>query len=172
MKQRKTLLFTLVILGGLLTARIGVSARNADNSSIFEFSTVATVVPPYTGATNAIRGVPGGGLPWTIGSAHGELKADGKLEINVDGLVLADDPSVPAGLRLTNPLPSFRATVSCLSIDANKLPTTVNVSTDAFPASPAGDSEIETTVSLPSPCIAPIVFVTTPSGAWLAATGH
>ncbi len=172
MKQRKTLLFSLVVLGALLTARLGVSARNSDNSSIMEFTTMAPVTPPYTGTSNPIRGIPGGGLPWTISSAHGELKADGQLEIKVDGLVLADDPSVPAAIQLTNPLPSFRATVSCLSIDANKLPTTVNVSTDAFQASPSGDSSIETTVSLPAPCIAPIVFVTTPSGAWLAATGH
>lgn len=173
MKLSKTLFFTLVILGGLLTAKIGVSARNADNSSIFEFSSLATVTPPFTGATNAIRGVPGAGLPWTItDSVHGQLRANGKLEISITGLVLADDPLVPANSRLTNPVPSFRATVSCLSIDSNKLPTTVNVSTDAFPASPAGDSEIETAVTLPSPCIAPIVFVTTPNGAWLAATGH
>ncbi len=173
MKLSKTLLFTLVILGGVLTAKIGVSARNADNSTIIEFTSLAPVTPPFTGATNAIRGVPGAGLPWTItDSVHGQLRANGKLDISIEGLVLADDPLVPANLRLTNPVPSFRATVSCLSIDSNKLPSTVNVSTDAFPASPAGDSEIETAVSLPSPCIAPIVFVTTPNGAWLAVSGH
>jgi len=29
----------------------------------------------------------------------------------------------------------------------------------------------EAALGLPSPCIAPIVFVTSPGGAWLAATG-
>jgi hypothetical protein len=172
MKQRKTLLFTLVALGALFTARLVVSARSAESSSILEFSSAATVTAPFTGPTNPIRGVPGGGLPWAIGSIHGELKADGKLEINVDSLTLANDPLVPANQRLTNPLSSFRALVSCQSFDANKLPTIVNTSTDAFPASPAGDSEIETTITLPTHCFAPVVFVTSPGGAWLAVTGR
>jgi hypothetical protein len=43
--------------------------------------------------------------------------------------------------------------------------------TDLFPASPAGDSHIRDTVALPSPCVAPIVFVTSPTGAWFSATG-
>ncbi len=172
MKQRKTLIFSLVVLGALVATQIGLSARPSDNSSILEFATMAPVTAPYTGTGNPIRGIPGGGLPWIIGPTHGELKADGELEIKVNGLVLAEDPAVPAAIQLTNPLPSFRAIVSCLSIDSNKLPTTVNVSTDAFQASHSGDSNIETSVSLPSPCIAPIVFVTTATGAWLAATGH
>jgi hypothetical protein len=45
------------------------------------------------------------------------------------------------------------------------------VSTAPFPASATGDADINATVSLPSPCIAPIVFVTSPGGAWFAATG-
>lgn len=172
MNRKKAVVRCLVVLGALLAARIGVSARAADTSSILEFKTMFPVTAPYTGTTNPIRGIPGAGLPWTIGSAQGELKADGRLEIEVNGLVLAQDPAVPVALQLTNPLPSFRAAVSCLSIDSNKMPSTVNVSTDAFPATPSGDSSIETTVSLPSPCIAPIVFVTTPRGMWLAATGR
>jgi hypothetical protein len=46
-----------------------------------------------------------------------------------------------------------------------------NVSTDPFPATTTGDSKIEATVSLPSPCFAPIVFVTSPGGSWFAVTG-
>ena len=58
-----------------------------------------------------------------------------------------------------------------MSKDADGNPTTVNVSTGLFPADAAGNSEIEETLSLPSPCIAPIIFVTNPGGAWFAATG-
>jgi hypothetical protein len=43
--------------------------------------------------------------------------------------------------------------------------------TDPFPASSTGDSKIEATLDLPEPCIAPIVFVTSPGAAWFAATG-
>jgi len=59
-----------------------------------------------------------------------------------------------------------------MSIDADGNPSTVNVETGPFPATPTGDSEIDANVKLPSPCIAPIVFVTSPTGAWFAATGN
>jgi hypothetical protein len=34
-----------------------------------------------------------------------------------------------------------------------------------------GDAEIEAMLDLPDPCLAPIVFVTNPGGAWFAVTG-
>jgi hypothetical protein len=151
----------------------------AGSPKMMEFGTMIAVPRPYTGTTNAIRGVPGGGLPWVLSSAKGELSVSGKLEIMVNGLVLdPNDPGVPLALRGTNPIPAFRALVSCLSKDASGNPITVNVSTDPFPATtgPAvnggGDAKIEAQVSLPEPCIAPIVFVTSPTGAWFAATGN
>ena len=77
---------------------------------------------------------------------------------------------MPPALQGTNPLPDFQAIVSCQSISANGSATIANVTTADFTASPAGDSTIRSRVSLPRPCIAPIVFVTGP-GIWLAATG-
>jgi hypothetical protein len=74
----------------------------------------------------------------------------------------------------SNPISSFRATVSCVQADGTPL----NIQTAAFPAttgtaaSGGGDAEIDTVVTLPQPCIAPIVFVTSPGGAWFAATGQ
>ena len=49
--------------------------------------------------------------------------------------------------------------------------TVTNVSTRQFPASPTGNADIRARVKLPEPCIAPIVFVASPGGAWFAATG-
>ena len=138
---------------------------------VLEFESMAGVVRPYTGSANAIRGVNGGGLPWVIRVGKGEVKADGRIEVKVRGLVLADDPAVPPARRLVNPIPNFRAVVSCLTVDAAGMAATVNVTTGDFPATTGGDSEIEAALELPSPCIAPIVFVTSPGGAWFAATG-
>ena len=46
------------------------------------------------------------------------------------------------------------------------------ITTDGFPATPSGDSEIDTTVELPSPCVAPVVFVIAGSeDKWFAVTG-
>jgi hypothetical protein len=158
-----------VILALAALALGGSSTRaEASDTKILEFDTMVGVPPGLTGATNAIRGVPGGGLPWVLTSGSGELKANGKLEITVQGLVFAAGPNTGS-----NTVPSFRAIVSCLSDDGS----IENVLTDAFPATiglasqGGGNAKIETTVVLPEPCIAPIVFVTSPGGAWFATTG-
>lgn len=143
----------------------------SDDDKMLDFDTMAGVTAPYTGGVNAIRGVPGGGLPWMLDRAQGSLRADGRLDIRVRGLVLADDPAVPPERRGINPVAAFRAVVSCMSIDGTGAPSVVNRGTDSFPATTAGDAYIVATVDLPAPCIAPVVFVTSPAGAWFAATG-
>lgn len=157
-------------LAGLAALLVLAPAALAGDK-ILEFDGMAGVVRPYTGTANPIRGVNGGGLPWVIRSGKGEVKADGRIEVKVRGLVLADDPAVPPERRLVNPIANFRALVSCLSTDANGSPVTVNVATGDFPATTAGNAEIEAAIELPDPCIAPVVFVTSPGGAWFAATG-
>lgn len=179
----KKALMVLVVIALFLTATLFVhpsSQVQADSPKILDFDTMVGVPRPFTGATNAIRGVPGGGLPWVVSSAKGKLYLDGKLEIKVEGLVLdPNDPTVISqGLAGVNPIPAFRAVVSCLSKDASGNPTTVNLTIDPFPAttgpatSGGGDAKIDAQVNLPHPCIAPIVFVTSPTGAWFAATGN
>ncbi|HEX7285496.1 MAG TPA: hypothetical protein VF532_04905, partial [Candidatus Angelobacter sp.] len=103
-----------------------------------------------------------------IASGNAELKTTGKLEVSVRGLVLVSNG--------TNPIANFSAILSCQSIDAAGAPTVVNLVAGTSPATAAGDAEIEGTVSLPSPCIAPIVFVAIPATAtaparWLAVSG-
>ncbi|HET6892981.1 MAG TPA: hypothetical protein VFH31_17885 [Pyrinomonadaceae bacterium] len=140
-----------------------------DHGTILKFSTMVGVTGPYVGPTNPIRGVPGGGLPWIIADGRGHLKSSGELHLRTRGLVLPDPP-----FNFTNPLPDFRAIVSCQSIDASNNPTVVNVITDPYPADAAGNSDLKTTVSLPQPCIAPIIFVVHPTSdppRWFAATG-
>ena len=154
-----------------LAALLVLAPVASAGDKVLEFDTMAGVVRPFTGAANAIRGVNGGGLPWVIREGKGEVKAEGRIEVKVRGLVLADDPAVPAARRLTNPIPNFRAVVSCLTVDASGAAATVNVTTGDFPATTTGDAEIEAAVELPSPCYAPVVFVTSPGGAWFAVTG-
>ena len=121
-----------------------------------------------TQSQGPLRGISGGGIAWTLTSGKGELSRTGHLEIKVTGLVLAAGAS--AG---TNPVASFRALVSCVRGDG----TFANVLSDPFPAttgaatSGGGNAKFEGTLTLPSPCIAPIVFVTSPGGAWFASTG-
>jgi len=160
----KKLLAVLVAATALAAIAVTAAVSGGDGRAVVKFNTMAPVVAPYTGATNAIRGVPGGGVPWQLDSASGRLRADGRLEIDVEGLVI-----VSSGV---NPSPVFRGLVSCLSSDAAGNPTTVNVMTDPVPATTTGNAEIDARVALPNPCIAPIVFVTSGTGSWFAATGR
>ena len=129
------------------------------------------VAGPYVGTANPLRG--GTGRRAAVDHhirAGAPYKADGHLVVKVRGLVLADQPPVPAALQGTNPIPDFQAIVSCQSIGASNSASIANVITGAFTASRDGNSKIHARVSLPCPCIALIVFVTGP-GIWLAATG-
>jgi len=165
------------LLAALVVAAIGLapvlaanSSASADPGTILKFNVMTPVTGPYVGTANPIRMVPGGGLPWMITAGTGRLSRDGRLQIHVRGLVLADSPMVPANLRGINPVPDFEAIVSCQTITGT-MATVTNVSTGQFPASPRGNADIKARVKLPEPCIAPVVFVASPTGAWFAATG-
>ena len=159
--RKGTIGFALAVL---LTSLVPtVLARRSASVPILEFRTMVGVFDPFLGSANPIRGVNGAGAAWKIEEGRGELREDGKLEIKVRGLVL---------LSGVNPVPNFRGLVSCMTVDELNLPTVTNVSTGDFPATNTGDSDIEASVQLPEPCIAPIVFVTSPGGSWFAVTGN
>jgi hypothetical protein len=160
--RRWTFVVAALVLGVALIAQTS-AAGSSGGETVLEFKTMVGVNDPFRGAANAIRGIPGAGAPWRIDDVNGELKSDGKLEIDVEGLV-----RVSTGL---NPATAFRGAVSCLT-SAGTTVSTVNLVTEQFPATPTGDSKIEANVSLPSPCVAPIVFVTNAAGtSWFAVTG-
>jgi hypothetical protein len=167
MNRSLVLFFAAVLALGLIVQASGASSSA---QKVLEFDTMAAVSGPFVGSANPIRGVNGGGLPWQIAEGRGELAANGKLEVEVRGLVLLNGAPVPPALRGTNPISSFRAIVSCLTID-NGSPATANVATGPFPATATGDSKIEATVALPSPCFAPIIFVGPSPTTWFAVTG-
>src|SRR5262252_9218182 len=176
--MRKISWLLAAIGGAALVSAAAVQGVGASDdpgpATVLKFSTMTPVTGPYVGTANPIRGEPGGGLPWLITAGTGSLKRDGHLLVRVRGLVLAKQAPVPTALQGINPFPDFRALVSCQSIGAGNTATIANVSTGDFKADPAGDSTINAQVSLPRPCIAPIVFVTGPTGtdAWFAVTGN
>lgn len=169
--MRKALLSVVAVALAMALVAPALGLGGGDGRKVSDAKVLGSVSEPYTGSANAIRGVPGGGLPWEIGDATADLRADGRLHVEVEGLVLARRAPVPANLQGTNPIAQFKAMVSCLTTTSGAA-TTSNVSTPLVPASPAGDAEIEATVDLPTPCFAPIVFVTSPSGAWFAISGR
>jgi hypothetical protein len=169
MKKLLLVSLSLVLISAFFAG--STSRVTAQEPKILEFDTMVGVPMGLTGTASqpVLRGIRGGGLPWVLTSAHGQLTTSGKLEIEVQGLVLAAGTN--AG---SNPIAIFRGLVSCLGSDGS----VQNISTGPFPATigPAsaggGNAKIEAIINLPQPCIAPIIFVTSDGGSWFAATGN
>src|SRR5262249_30854685 len=109
--------------------------------------------------------LPGDEAAWKLSSARGFLATDGHLKISVRGLIFGDGTP--------NDETTFRGAVSCLTEDeaAGTTPI-VNVFTDGFPTGPAGNADIDAHVTLPNPCVAPVIFVLAGSeDKWFSVTG-
>jgi hypothetical protein len=155
----------------LATAIAGSGAAGADDrrsggDEILEFDVMVGNDEPFLGSAHPIRGVNAGGAPWKLDSAEGELQTNGRLDIKVEGLVVA-----PTGV---NPVDFFRGVVNCLTPASPDLGE--NLITHRVPATDDGDARIRAQLDLPKTCIAPIVFVTgavgnDPTGPWFATTG-
>ena len=145
------LALSLAVLAALLVGT--VSSTLAGGPKVLD----ATMVGIPT-ANLALHGIPGGGVPWVIDEGRAKLFADGRLQVEVDGLVLATTH--------TNPVPTGRAIVTCSSVAVAQ--------SGAVPFSPTGDAVVDTTVNLPATCLAPAVFFAGITGAgdrWFAVTG-
>jgi hypothetical protein len=148
-KVRFALALTLLVVLAAAT----VATANASGRKVFSSSMVGV---PAGGPT--LFGVVGGGVAWRIDEGSATLTADGRLHVEVQGLVLASNG--------TNPVHTGRAIVACNGAAV--------ASTDAVPFSGTGDAEVDATVSLPSPCFAPAVFfagITGGGDRWFAVTG-
>ncbi len=148
----------------------------ADSPKIFEINNM-TGVPLALTAPEDIRidGLLGGGKPWVIGFANGALFSDGRLELKFKGLVLDPNDSgvIAAGLANMNPIPEMKVIVACYTstgsiaqVSSELFPVTTGLASDG-----GGSGMIITQLSLPDPCIAPVVFITSAGGNWFAATG-
>ena len=170
--MRRRLLATGVLVGAVLLVAAVPAAVGKKPGQILDFQSMVGVTKALGGAAGAIRGINGAGLPWVVDSAKGKLSGDGRLEVKVKGLVIdPDDPdAIARGVAGTNPSPTFVAVVSCLTATG----AIENKATAAFPATTGlggGDARVEAQLDLPEPCIAPIILVTSPTGAWFATTG-
>jgi hypothetical protein len=170
---------TSLVLAGLAIFVLGGSMVAQDQDQGEDAATIKTILTfgtmigdPGSGtaaakAKNVIRGYLGPASPWLISSVQGSLKSNGALTVAVRGLVLPDG---------TNPVPFFRAALSCQDpADSTKGELFF---TKTFRADAKGNSDIVGTVSLPNHCIAPIILVTSPAvagnpaGFWFAVTGR
>jgi len=152
---RKLLVGTI---GALSLVGLGSASVGAHSDTLLEFNSMSPVTGAAVGAVND-RGLTGGGLPWVIKSGRGEVDGDGQVSARVKGLII-----VVAPVNGKNPIANFSATVSCITPGG-----IVNVTSGLFPASSTGNSKIKATVTLPSRCDKPELFVgtTTKTGAFV-----
>jgi hypothetical protein len=155
MSRTLRLMVGIAVLAALALGN--VASASAGGQKILDTS--LTGIP--TGGLG-LDGIIGGGVPWALDDGRAKLFADGRLQVEVEGLVLNTTPPNPV-----NPIPTARAIVTCGHVVAAR--------SAIVPFSPAGDGRVRTTVSLPSPCLAPTVFWVgvTATGAerWFAVSG-
>ncbi len=152
-----------------LLAAVAAASENERSEEPYK-SPVVGSVPHET-----IGGVASGGLPWVVSKGEAKIHKDGKLQVEVRGLVLSG-PGVPANLEgTTGPITDVRASLVCGGSGG-----VVVATTDPVPLTPAGDARIQAKVEVPEFCFGPIVLVriggttTAPPptlGAWIAASG-
>ena len=102
-----------------------------------------------------LDGLTGGGVPWSIDNGRVLLFADGRLHVEVEGLVVT-----ASGV---NPVTTGKAVVTCGGAPVAE--------TATVPFSGTGDAEINAVVSLPSPCLGVAVFFTNSGSRWFAVSG-
>ena len=122
----------------------------------------SSILAPSVPTDPAFHGVKAGGVPWSLSSGKVSLRADGRLDLRVRGLVITGTPT-------PGPVTTIAASLLC-GADAQA---GAAATTGPVPLSTAGDARISTTLTLPASCLAPIVVVN-PNGnpaAYIAVSG-
>jgi len=148
MVRKARFVFALTLLVVLTAAT--VATADAGGRKVLDSTMAALPV-----GSMPLDGLTGGGVPWSIDNGRVLLFADGRLHVEVEGLVIT-----ATGV---NPIATGKAVVTCGGAPVAE--------TDTVPFSPDGDAEIDAVVSLPSPCLAPAVFFTNATSRWFAVTG-
>src|SRR2546429_95914 len=117
----------VILLGGLLAGVFVLSALAEE----FLFRSTIIGSNPNT----VIGGVPSGGAPWTVHRGAAALTGDGRLRVEIAGLILVN-------LGTPGPVKSVTGSSVCGVTGGSVVATT-----DAVPLFPEGDAEVESLVN-------------------------
>ena len=156
---------TLTVTAGTTVPAFADHGGHGDHHKLIHTEMLFGVTQAQTKVTND-RGLAGGGLPWVIDEGEITVRADGRVHMEVEGLVIDPTETANPAVAGKNPIGAFKVIVSCLAEDG----TVTNVSTPTTPATPTGDAELNAMVTLPMDCMSPKAFVTSGGGAWFAQT--
>lgn len=160
--RRLVVAVLLMLVGaGSLALTVGASAHRATRSSQRPVFRSSLAPCPGSASGPTIHGVGPCLDSWSLEEGSVRLGQGGNFELEVEGLVVT-------ALGTTGPVTGIDAALFC-GADSN---TTPAATTGVFPISTDGDASIETTVALPSTCLAPIVLVNFAKGSTLITTRY
>ena len=113
-------------------------------------STLAPSVP----GDPTFHGVGPGSVQWVLQRGEVRLKRNGEFRLRLRGLVI---PS-PPGDNTPGPVNTVNASLYC-GEDTGPPPNTPAATTDQVPISRQGDADINTTITVPSMCLTPVILV-------------
>lgn len=126
----------------------GKNGRGDDAAKILS----AALAPSMPGDP-AVHGVAPGGVPWVLDRGRVQLAANGKIKIQLRGLVIpVAHGTFPA--NTARPVTTVNASLYCAPDSSAAVATTVSA-----PISEDGDARISDTLTLPATCLAPTVLV-------------
>jgi predicted lipoprotein with Yx(FWY)xxD motif len=153
--------FTLSPAGNQVSGHAAASRAVTPTGSGHDTGNVVfrSSIAPSEPTDPTLNGVAAGGAPWVIDRGEVTIKRDGRLRLEVRGLVIPE-------LGNAGPVNAISASIAC----ANEPPAD---KTQTVPLSQSGDATIKDDLNLPSTCLGPRVFVN-PNGiatAYIALSG-
>jgi hypothetical protein len=143
----------IAVVAGLLLLVSGISSRTPARTSVAlddgSEGEGLTFRSSIIGSTpgQMIAGIASGTAPWTVKNASAALDADGKLHVQLRGLVI-----VTTGTP--SPVTQVLASLVCGGSGGTIVAETAPVNLDD-----EGDANIDETITLPTSCLAPVILV-------------
>jgi hypothetical protein len=158
-KRAAVAMLTVSVLAGSAMTAVSASAdhaggRDQGRGEHREGTVLSTSLAPSVPTDPMLLGAAAGGVPWVLRSGEARLRSDGRLTVDIRGLL------IPSGqfAGTTGPVMTVSASLYC---DGNSTPvgTSENV-----PLASDGDARIDTTLTLPTKCQIPALLIH-PNGA-------
>lgn len=135
MRGKKTVI-TIAIGLGIVT-----SVAAADENRGFQGQVVGSAVGEH------VAGVPSGGAPWVVANSEFKVAADGRIQVEIRGLVISSGEFI----NTVGPVTMVSAGLACNDV--------VVATTTAAPLSSSGDASIHDQITVPARCIAPVLLI-------------
>ena len=124
------------------------------------------------GANRPVRTVNSGGVAWVVSAgSETRLTGDGRLRADIRGLLITGTGGALDGT--VGPVTQVVAALACTNPASGDAGAPSIVATVPAPLSAAGNARIDDRISIPMPCIAPIVLIraNAAAGPWIAGSG-